>query len=105
MSEVVKIKEPNKVLGRARERIEKSAQTWASETINGFMTKWQPWYTQFEIPALLRLRLPKKTNDIKQNVINRVVPVAEAISRASAMYRQQKNAQLAPQVVPPTPAV
>lgn len=91
-----KITAPAKVLEKVRSRVEQAKEDWANNTVSGFMSNWSAWYSNFVVPALMRVRLPPKTGDIKQNVVNRVTPVAQAISKASEAYRRQKLTELAP---------
>lgn len=100
---VVKIKAPSDILEKARSKIENSKDAWANATIKGFMNDWAEWFNSYVIPQLIRLRLPPSTDDIAQNVANRVTPVAKAISRASNQYRQYKNAKLAQGLAPVPP--
>lgn len=94
---------PAKALERARDSIEGAKERWASSTMEGFMRKWNEWYANFVVPELIRIRLPPKSSNIRDNVVNRVVPVAEAVSRASARYRMQRQTEVVP-LAPVAPA-
>ena len=102
-STVVKIKSPAKVLESARRKIEGAKDTWAEETVKGFMSDWSDWFSNFIIPRLMRIRLPPKSDNIAENVARRVTPIAMAVSQASNQYRQYKNSKLAQNLAPVPP--
>jgi hypothetical protein len=80
------------IVERSVGKIEASKDLWASATIEGFRTDWSVWMTQFVEPQLRGVvgRLPPKTADVRANVVNRVVPVAEAIRGSAQRYRLMK---------------
>jgi hypothetical protein len=80
------------IVERSVGKIEASKDLWASATIEGFRTDWSVWMTQFVEPQLRGVvsRLPPKTADVRANVVNRVVPVAETIKSAAQRYRLMK---------------
>jgi hypothetical protein len=80
------------IVERSVGKIEASKDLWASATIEGFRTDWSVWMTQFVEPQLRGVvsRLPPKTADVRANVVNRVVPVAEAIRGSAQRYRLVK---------------
>jgi len=94
VSQFIVPKTPSAVLEKARTRVETAKDEWARRTVEGFMRKWNDWYSNFVVPQLIRLRLPKRTESIRDNVINRVVPVCEVISKASANYRAEQRSAI-----------
>lgn len=91
---------PEKAISKAEASISGKGQYWEQQTLQGFREKWNEWYQTFVFPQLVRIvpTLPPKTDNIRTNVMNRVVPVAEAISRVSAQYRlrRAREALIAP---------
>ncbi len=79
------------VVERAVRKIERSQDEWAQNTMEGFRTAWSDWMN-YVAPALANTvaRLPRKTNDPRLNVINRVIPVAMLMSNASQSYRRMR---------------
>ena len=90
-----KLRPAEEVLSKAKRKIEASKESWYEETVEGFEKDWAEWYGGFVRPVLARLipRLPKKTADIKTNLLNRSYPVCRAISEVSARYRAKKMAE------------
>jgi hypothetical protein len=86
-------------------KIEASRDIWVSATIEGFRTNWSVWMSQFVEPTLRTLvsRLPPPTNDVRTNIMNRAVPVAEAIRNAARRYRTMKVAGVV--AVPAAPKI
>lgn len=79
------------VVERAVRRVEKSTDEWAQYTVEGFRTSWAEWIS-YVTPGLANIvaRLPRKTADIRTNVINRVTPVAIYMSGMGQSYRRMK---------------
>ncbi len=97
------------VVERAVKRVEKATDEWAQNTIEGFRTSWSEWIS-YVTPGLANVvsRLPRKTADIRTNIVNRVTPVALYMSGISQSYRRMKamTTATAPAMVPtPAPAV
>jgi len=90
-----KLRPAEEVIRKIERKIEASKDTWYENTVEGFRTDWNEWYGGFVRPVLARLipRLPKKTADIKTNLLNRSYPVCRAISEVSARYRAKKMAE------------
>jgi hypothetical protein len=93
------------IVERAIKRVEKSADEWTQSTIEGFRTAWAEWMS-YVAPGLANVvsHLPRKTADIRTNIVNRVTPVAIYISGMSQSYRRMKAMTTAavPAVVPAT---
>ncbi len=91
------------VLQDAIANIQAKKDRWAERTIRGFQVNWANWMTYLE-PQLRATvaSLPQKTASVRENVMNRVVPVAELVQTVSRVYRQQKIAG-ATTTVPPLP--
>lgn len=91
------------VVNQAVLKIEASKDVWASATAEGFRENWRDWMALLE-PQLrsVVMRLPQKSGDIRANVVNRCLPVAQVISQASKRYKAMK---LGGVVVAPAPAV
>lgn len=89
------------IVARIPDRINASAPIWASSTIAGFQNYWVDWMRTVapELAATVR-GLPPKTGNIRQNVIRRVIPVAETISRSSRTYRERLIARITATVAP-----
>jgi len=78
-------------------KVEASKDVWANATAEGFRTDWSAWMSQVEKQLrTLIATLPSRTDDIRINVINRVIPVAMTISRVSASYRASKIVGVVP---------
>ena len=90
-----KLRPAEEIISKTERKIEASKDTWYENTIEGFREDWSEWYSGHIRPVLARLlpRLPRKTDNIEENVRRRVIPVAKAISEASKRYRAKKMAE------------
>lgn len=95
------------IVEKSVNKIEASKDLWASATIEGFRTDWMVWMTQFVEPQLRGLisRLPPKTDDVRANIVNRVIPVAEIIRRSAQRYRLMKISGVVAVPTAPRPAI
>lgn len=93
------------VVADAIQSIQAKSQKWVTETSTGFQTNWRDWMESV-LPALVNTirALPEKGTDISANVMNRVVPVAQAISNASKQYRARRLAGVVVTPIAPAPA-
>lgn len=101
-----RIKTPEEIVNRAIQKISGKGSNWESATIQGFQTNWRDWFT-YIYPTLVSTveRLPERVDDIRSNILNRSLPVAIAISRASRQYRTLKMYEEIRRVTPTAPRV
>lgn len=91
-------KAPEEVLSEIETDISNAKDRWATNTIRGFRSDWNEWYSNYVFPALVTElnRLPDRTDDINANIDNRAKPIAHLISRRSKDYRRMQRTKLIP---------
>jgi hypothetical protein len=86
-----------KIVSKIPNKLKAAADTWVANTSEGFQTYWVEWMNTVlpELSTTIR-GLPPRTTSVRQNVVRRVVPVAETISRASRTYRERLMTRVTP---------
>jgi len=91
------------VVERALRKIEGSADEWVRSTAQGFRENWAVYIDMVARSlAPVVANLPPKTGDVRANILNRALPVAQKISETARQYRTMKiKGQLQPTIVAP----
>ena len=94
------------VVERALRKIEGSADEWVKSTSQGFRENWAVYIDMVARSlAPVVANLPPKTGDVRANILNRALPVAQKISETARQYRTLKiKGQLQPAVITPPAA-
>ena len=82
---------PEEVVARYKRSVDLAKEKWAGEAKIAADKELFVWYSAFAAKVYdVVAGLPAKTGDVRTDVTNRVVPVANAIKELSQAYRKAK---------------
>jgi len=84
---------PEEIVAKYKKGIDYAKDKWADNAMEAAEKDLLVWYTAFAAKVYDTIsKLPPRSVDKKENLLNRSLPVIEAISKASEVYRKARSA-------------